>query len=200
MLSMPVMQNMLLNTVKITMTDVMIDIETAGDCDNAIVLTLGAAKFDPNSLSGPGDSLYMRIDIEEQEQLGRVRTDSTMAWWDTQPIDVREEAWSPYDRHSVNDALSQLQSFVKGSSAIWSQGPLFDIIILQHLYQQIGLRKPWRYNAIRDSRTLFKTVGDFRDRSTQGLHNALVDAHHQILGVQRCMQIINRNKAEDTST
>lgn len=188
-----VMPNMPPNTVKITMTDVMIDIETAGDCDNAIVLTLGAAKFDLNSLSGPGDSLYMRINIEEQEQLGRVRTASTVAWWDTQPIDVREEAWSPYDRQPVVTAMTQLTDFVKGASTVWSQGS-FDIKILENLYQQIGLRKPWRYNVIRDSRTLFKTVGDFRDRNATGLHNALVDAHHQIIGVQRCMSMINTIK------
>lgn len=174
--------------------DVMIDIETAGDSDNCIVLTLGAAKFNPNDLGGPGDSLYMRIDIDEQRELGRCTSEATLKWWDTQSVDVREEAWSPYDRVPVVAAMTQLSDFVKGAGAVWAQGPQFDMKILEHLYQQIGLRKPWRYNIVRDSRTLFKTVGDMRDRNVSGLHNALVDVHQQIIGVQRCFALINTIK------
>jgi hypothetical protein len=50
--------------------NLMIDLETLAVSPNAVVLSLGAVHFDPYS-TGYTDSLYFRIDIDDQDELGR---------------------------------------------------------------------------------------------------------------------------------
>jgi hypothetical protein len=71
-----------------------------------------------------------------------------------------------------------------GANCIWAQGPVFDIVILENLYRQLGKPAPWNYWQIRDSRTLLSTYGDPRDKNSAGLHNALADCVSQAQAVQ----------------
>lgn len=176
------------------MHDVMIDIETLGTSANCIILTVGAAKFNPNTVSAPIDNFYMRLSIDEQQQMNRCSEAETVDWWLKQDDAVRTEAFDPDNRIDIVTALTELSAFIKGSKSVWAQGPQFDMVILENIYQQFGIAKPWRYNIVRDCRTLFKIVGDFREANASGLHNALVDVHHQITGVQRCIEKINAIK------
>jgi hypothetical protein len=61
---------------------------------------------------------------------------------------------------------------------------IFDIVILENLYRQLGLPCPWNFWQIRDSRTLLSTHGDPRDKNKAGLHNALEDCVSQAQAVQ----------------
>ena len=67
---------------------------------------------------------------------------------------------------------------------------MFDIVILENLYRQIGKPAPWQYYSIRDSRTLLKALGDDRKGGAL-LHNALADAVSQAEAVQSA---VNRHK------
>lgn len=171
--------------------DVMLDIETLGVSANCIILTVGAAKFNPNTLSAPIANFYMRLDIDEQQQMNRCSEADTVDWWLKQDDAVRAEAFDPDNRVDIATALAELSAFIKGSSCVWAQGPQFDMVILEHLYQQYGMPVPWRYSRVRDSRTLFAVWDDLRDIDPEGKHNALVDCHNQIIGVQHCMLAIN---------
>lgn len=169
--------------------EIMLDLESFGTRPDCAILTLGAVKFNPYELDSFGDTLYFRIDVDEQLALGREVQEDTLQWWQKQAEDVREEALGEHNRISLESMYKQLNRFVVGASSIWCQGPAFDIVILENIYRQKGWPVPWQFWQIRDSRTLFAVHGDPREKGKAGLHNALEDAVSQAVGVQ---QIYNR--------
>jgi hypothetical protein len=170
--------------------DIMLDLESLGTRPDCAILTLGAIKFNPYVLDSFGDSLYLRIDVDEQLALGREVQEDTLTWWSKQAKDVREEALGEGNRVSLTEMYRQLNRFCVGATNIWCQGPAFDIVILENIYRQQGWPTPWQFWQIRDSRTLFGVHGDPREKGKAGLHNALEDCISQAQGVQ---QIFHRN-------
>lgn len=166
----------------------MLDIETLATSPDAVVLTFGAVKFDPFDDSKPMDKgLYFRVNVDEQLALGRNVDPGTVEWWGTQNEQVREEALGENDRTSLEDFTRQLNKFIVGADRIWAQGPVFDIVIIENLYRQLGKPAPWQYYTIRDSRTLLKALGDDR-KSGELLHNALADCVSQAEAVQSAVK------------
>ena len=163
----------------------MLDIETLATSPDSVILTFGAIKFDPfDSSKEMREGLYFRINVDEQIELGRNVDQGTVDWWGTQNEEVREEALGENDRISLDDFTRQLNKFVVGVNRVWAQGPVFDIVILENLYRQLGLPCPWQFWQIRDSRTLLSSLGDPREKNKAGLHNALEDAVSQAQAVQ----------------
>ena len=164
----------------------MIDLETLGVEPYSVILTLGAIKFDPYSDEEPHGELYLKLDTEEQESLGREIDDNTLAWWSQQSESVRNEALSEHDRVSVKQFLKEINRFCVGLDYLWCQGPLFDYAMLQNLYRQAGEPCPWNFWQIRDSRTLFAMMPqDPRKQIQEELHNALADSYYQAKCVQQ---------------
>ena len=162
----------------------MLDLETLSTKPDATVLTFGACKFNPYKQEDIDKGIYFRINVDEQITLGRDVDDSTVEWWGKQAEDVREEALGDGDRITLEQFTKELNRFIVGAKNIWAQGPVFDIVILENLYRQIGLPCPWQFWQIRDSRTLLSTHGDPREKNKVGLHNALEDAVSQAQAVQ----------------
>lgn len=164
--------------------DIMLDLETLATSPDSVILTIGAIKFDPFDTDvemGPG--LYHRINVDEQIDLGRHVDQGTVDWWGTQKEEVREEALGEHNRISLEEFTKDLNKFVVGATRIWAQGPVFDIVILENLYRQLGKPTPWPFYVIRDSRTLLKALGDTRKGGAL-LHNALADCVSQAEAIQ----------------
>jgi len=171
--------------------DIMLDLESLGTRPDCAILTLGAVKFDPFTPDAFGDSLYLRIDVDEQ--LALVQED-TLRWWSNQADDVREEALGEEGRVSLETMYRDLNRFCVGVENIWCQGPAFDIVILENIYRQSGWPTPWQFWQIRDSRTLFGVHGDPREKNKAGLHNALEDCVSQAQGVQAIYHALKLEK------
>lgn len=163
----------------------MLDIETLSQHPDAVILTIGAIKFDPYTLDSFGEPLYVRPDVDSQLESGRTYTEETVEWWGKQPDDVREEALGTDGRISVEETYRSLNRYLVGVNNIWTQGPVFDICIMENLYRQHGWPIPWNFWQISDSRTLFKIHGDPRPKNRASLHNALEDCISQAQAVQR---------------
>jgi len=165
----------------------MIDLETLDTSPACVVLTIGAVKFDPKKETVV-DELYIRVDVDEQLARNRTVDDGTVAWWATQPQMVQDEAMGEQDRMAVTDMIYQLNKFMVGTELIWGQGYGFDMTILENLYQQYGVNKPWNFWSLRDSRTVFKMMktDPLRVIPKVMAHNALADAHHQAQCLQWC--------------
>ncbi|HET8688409.1 MAG TPA: 3'-5' exonuclease [Methanosarcina sp.] len=171
----------------------MIDLETMSTRPDAVILTIGCVKFDPYT-DAIGDGLYLRVDVDEQIGIDRHIQQETMDWWAKQADDVREEAFSESGRTALEETYKQLNRFVAGAGNIWAQGPHFDIVILENLYLQKEWPTPWQFWQIRDSRTLFGTHGDPRDKNAKGAHNALEDCISQAKAVQSIYKKLNLSR------
>ena len=172
----------------------MLDLESLGTRPDCAILTLGAVKFDEYTPGSIGETLYHRIDVDEQLALGREVQEDTLAWWAQQAQDVREEALSEEGRVSLETLYRDLNRFCVGVNNIWCQGPAFDIVILENIYRQQGWPTPWQFWQIRDSRTLFGVHGDPREKNKEGLHNALEDCISQAQGVQEIYRRLKISK------
>ena len=164
--------------------DIMLDLETLSTRPDATILTFGACKFDPYTQTDIDKGIYFSINVDEQTELGLHVDDNTVEWWGRQAEDVREEALGDGDRISLEQFTQELNRFIVGANNIWAQGPVFDIVILENLYRQLGKPCPWQFWQIRDSRTLLSTHGDPREKNKAGLHNALEDCVSQAQAVQ----------------
>lgn len=169
-----------------TNNQVMIDIETLSTRPNAVILTIGAVKFDPFSLQEPGPGFYCRVEIDSQD---RHVCEDTMSWWAQQNPQVQQEAFNEHDRLPLAQALQDLSRFCDSQQGYWSHGVVFDMGILEDAYVSLGLRAwiPWSYTLVRDCRTVLKISSTPVERGDQA-HNALVDCWYQALAVQRACE------------
>jgi hypothetical protein len=172
-------------------THAMIDLETLATTPDAVVLTIGGVKFDPNVISPSHSYFYYRFDVNEQLDAGRATDPSTLEWWGTQDPAVMEEALGDHDRTPVFNILTALNKWCVGVDAIWAQGPAFDIVILENLFRQYNHHTPWPFWKIRDSRTLFQIMPkDPRKEINFEAHNALEDCKVQARCVQQSIQYL----------
>jgi hypothetical protein len=162
-----------------------IDLETIDTKPSATILSLGAVKFNPLNDSEPHSELYIKIDIDEQDSLGRTASDDTIAWWGRQDPAIMEEAFDPEGRLSVAETFKQINKWAVGIDVLWGQGYGFDMTILEDLYRSAGMPIPWNFWQVRDSRTLFACLErDPRKDMQSNLHNALADAYYQSKAIQ----------------
>lgn len=160
----------------------MLDLETLAVSPRSTILTLGAVHFDPLG-SRMFDCLYMRIDIDAQDTLGREVDPNTLDWWSKQSPEIMEEAFDPTHRIPLTEAVDQFHKFAWGCDTFWSHGSVFDIVIMEDLYRQLNRTPPWNFWQIRDTRTIFD-LGIDPEMPQNSKHNALEDARRQAIGVQ----------------
>jgi hypothetical protein len=162
----------------------MIDLETLSTRPDAVILTVGAIKFNPYTQDDPYDPLYFKVDVDAQTALGRHVQPDTIDWWGTQPQEIQDEALGEGDRKDLDYTVKAINKWAVGVDTFWCQGPLFDFAILQSLYAQLNIPTPWDYWRIRDSRTLFSLYKE-TETAKADAHNALADCDYQAKKVQR---------------
>jgi hypothetical protein len=190
--------------------ELMIDIEALDKRPTGIILTIGAQLFDPtsehlwaeNSILDPisGDripaELNIRIDVDEQEALGRTTDEDTIAWWAKQSAEAQEEAFGEEDRLSLKDSLTVLTRMAevcgpKKSVRIWSKGPTYDIMMLENAMEQAGVRIPWSFWNVRDARTVYGLCPSLDTRKNGPIsHRALDDCRQQIILLRESFNIL----------
>jgi exodeoxyribonuclease VIII len=126
--------------------------------------------------------------------LGREIDPNTIDWWSKQDSAIMEEAFSPNNRVPLVDAMNQFHKFAWGSTAFWSHGATFDLIILEDIYRQLNKPLPWNYWQLRDTRTLFD-LGFDPNMPKESKHDALQDAIRQAVGVQNVYRQISDLKS-----
>jgi hypothetical protein len=175
-------------------THAMVDIETLGTKSDCVVLTVGGVKFDPFSGEPPHSPFLYKLDIDQQKEAGRVVDEGTLEWWSKQDPDIRDEAFDPDGRISVNKFCNEFNKWLVGVDKKWAQGPRFDYGILEHLFEQFDIHKNWFYWDETDSRTLFSLVPGDPRKNTEGKqidhHSALADAYNQAVAVQESFKLL----------
>ena len=168
----------------------MVDLETMAVSPRTVILTLGAVHFDPFS-DEILDELYFRINIDDQDALGREVDPNTIDWWAKQDPAIMEEAFSPDNRLPVSEAIDKFHKFAWGCDKFWAHGSMFDLVIIEDIYRQLNRTAPWQYWQCRDTRTLFDLADPEMPQAEK--HNALADAIRQAVGVQNCYRKLGKS-------
>lgn len=166
--------------------DVMIDIETLSTVTDAAILSIAAVKFDPfNPTEQNYEEFQCFIDIEDCKAKGLTISEDTMAWWETQPPEVKKLNFESEPRLKLSDALSQLTSFCRGVKRYWCQGMNFDPVVLESAYKRVDMKPEWKFWEWRDSRTVSRLV-HFTNlpKKPKTAHTAIEDCNYQIQIVQ----------------
>jgi hypothetical protein len=179
------------------MTEVMMDLETLSVRPHAVILVIGAIKFNRGQTWDTNinektleklDTFYVRIKIESCEKVGLHTDISTQKWWGEQEDDVKYEALSNPDRVSLKKALTKFAEWYGKNprQKIWGNGSSFDCSILGEAYKRCGLDIPWKFWLERDLRTMLDIGGvKMNDLPQYKKHHALYDCYRQIIGFQK---------------
>ena len=155
----------------------MIDLETLGLHNNAVILSLGAALF---SLSGEVEPLYhRRIKIASCIKAGLIVDGGTIEWWMNQREEVKNKLFS-VEAKELSTVLWEFENVVLSTIPdfgryIWSHGSNFDVVLYENACKLMGRQVWWHYKDVRDTRTLF-ALADYRYEAKGGKENALHDA------------------------
>lgn len=166
-----------------------IDIETLGVGHDAVVIQIAAAVYTYTE-KGAGkvlETLDVKPNIQNQLRNGRVISGDTTKFWlaDAKRQKVFADIISAKGNY-VGDALAALAELIKDHEVdeIWTQGPTFDIMILENMMKQYHQACPWKFYQIRDLRTVQEFVGhDEKSRAIKDsgvTHDAMDDVMTQI--------------------
>lgn len=163
---------------------VMVDLETLGLTPDSVILSLGAVEFSHNTVDPV--TYYRQCSIECQTN--RRIDPSTLTWW------IGQDHKIPVGDYAVRDVIGYFNDWLQDVNPdgreliIWSNGTDFDIPLLYNVYKQIGLKPNWKYNSVRDYRTVSKLFSQVPKPEFVGQkHNALDDALNQA----RHLRLIN---------
>jgi len=166
-------------------SDVSIDLETLSTDNDAVILSIGATKFNIDT-GEIFDTYYVEVKVNDALLHGSVNGD-TLSWWMRQSDQARELFAEGNTKLNLTDALRGLTAFVGLSTdlSVWGNGATFDVSILDHAYRSAhNATAPWKFWKVRDMRTLVDvaTRMDFDRQSIpfQGTpHHAGDDSAHQ---------------------
>lgn len=167
------------------MKHIMIDLETMGTAADAVIVSIGAVKFDLDSDWMDDDGFYASVSVDSNLEMKRRIQEDTLIWWMKQS----PEAQSVFLEAKVHlaAALVELSDWIgQGDYCIWSNGADFDLPMLAHAYTQHGIEVPWKFWNSRCFRTYKNLPGAKNVKvPVEGVkHNALTDALYQAKTVQ----------------
>lgn len=175
----------------------MLDLETLSVRPNAVILVIGAIKFNRGETWKENidekdieklNVFYMRINIESCVQAGLHVDKETEQWWDQQADDLKYEALKNPNRVTLKEGLKSFKVWfgTNPHTKIWGNGSSFDCTILGEAYKRCGMEIPWKYWLERDLRTIMD-LGNVRmcELPQYKKHHALYDCYRQIIGFQR---------------
>lgn len=183
------------------MNRMMLDIETMSTHESkALVLSVGVVVFDlkPESPVIKHEGLWI-LNVNEQLVRGREVSLKTQHWWMEQS-NAAKELWVTMQQNRVQHVLEQIALRYEGRwghpeaplegrcEEIWANGTVFDIGNMNHLYLDFEVEVPWRYNQVRDMRTIVRVNPEHQkptatmecERTDRIPHHPLADCRNQI--------------------
>ena len=139
------------------MTEIVLDLETAGNRPGCAILSIGAVAHVPGRPLDEVEEYYATIDLESCQGAGLQIGAGTLAWWLEQDFATRAEAFSgtqslQYVLVTFADWLKSVES--PGGIEIYGKGPSFDCAILAAAYAATGQKTPWDFRDERCVRTV----------------------------------------------
>lgn len=179
------------------MKHVMVDLETLGTTADAVILSIGAVRFDLNSDAIDDAGFYASVSVESNLDYKRRISESTLMWWLQQSAEAQKVFFEPKD--TLINALCNLSDWISTDDCfMWSNGADFDLPMLAHAYTQCVVDIPWKFYNSRCVRT-YKTLPQAANVKISRVgthHNALHDAMYQAQLVQTIQRVIDKKPAK----
>ena len=190
-----------------TVIDFSIDIETLGTKPGSVVTEIGIAN------SHTADEFHMYLPINPQRQLGLMIEQETAKWHEENNpnYDTMLKACQALDQTQV-ELIQDLGLMGEHIAAIvhngnvdneaeytpriWMNSPQFDAVLLEVVFDLVGLPYPWHYRELRDLRTIRDLADVGKDHHAlpeypENAHDALIDAKYQLEIVTICRNHLN---------
>lgn len=171
---------------------VMADIESLDLGPRSVISQIGMVfvpASDPETIL---DEVLVYLPIQPQLTLNRTIGAKTLAFWMTQGEQARKE----FEQNTGDDFdelpallrhVNRKFSAIVGESEyeLFARGPQFDITNIQSVMMDVAIQPAWRYDRIRDLRTVMALAGlrtgDVpRDTVKYPEHMAVADCHYQL--------------------
>jgi len=181
------------------MRHIMFDLETFGTAPGSVLRSIGAVAFDPWG-EGHGKEFYANIDRASCEALGLKVDPATEKWWAGQSREAENQLLA--NPVALTDVVKSFHDFFRASGAeyVWCQGANFDSVLWEAAAKATGVKfMPWKFWNVRDTRTAYH-LAKFNEKSVarEGTyHNALDDARHQVVCVQKAVCAFSAQAALD---
>lgn len=158
--------------------DISFDLETLGIGPQALILSIGAVRFDRKT-GELGPEFYRLIELNGLGASGVIDA-STVVWWMQQNARAQADIFGKdLQRHSLPESLKDFRLFCEGAETYWQRGDK-DAEWLGNAYQRCGVEAPWVFWELRDQRTLAVEFDHLVAKAPRGTaHNALADAKAQ---------------------
>lgn len=174
-----------------------VDLETLGNNPEALILSIGAVKFDPDH--GVIDEKFHAIIDLGKPGGGRIDL-STVLWWMKQPAEARDRLFVNPNHEllmPLTHALVEFSEFIGFNDELpdgeypdimlWQRGDK-DALWLTSAYEGLGIKVPFGFWQWSDQRTLCKYV-PFQWPNRDGTHHdALDDAEYQAVCLCRAFE------------
>lgn len=165
-------------------TNVMVDIETLGKGNNAVILSIGAVKFDPWG-HNVEESFYVAIDPESCQAHGLKLDASTVMWWMQDERSAARTLMVKDKRVNLADALYGFTDWFGEDKPVWGNGATFDNVILTSAYSACAIERPWQFWNDKCYRTVKCMASSVKLVREGTYHNALDDAISQAKHLQK---------------
>jgi DNA polymerase III epsilon subunit-like protein len=154
---------------------VMLDKETLGTRADAVILSIGAVKFDLDGDHIDDAAFYASVSIDSNLDAGRTIDEDTLLWWMDQSPEARAVFSEP--KTTLNNALSDFVEWFGDATYVWSNGASFDIVMMSNALRAAGMSIPWKFYNERCVRT-YKNIPGMKNIKVENTlkHNALADA------------------------
>lgn len=173
------------------MKHIMIDLETLGTVADAVIMSIGAVKFDLDSDALDDTGFYASVSIDSNSEVKRRVQEDTLVFW------MKQTAAAQHVFHEekvpLRNALEDLADWIGDDSYVmWSNGADFDLPMLAHAFTQHCIEVPWKFWNSRCFRT-YKNLPQARSAvfTPHGVkHNALADAVNQARHLQAIHAVV----------
>lgn len=176
---------------------IMLDLETWGTGNNAVIISIGACKFTTDEII---DNFHVAVDPKSCQAHGLEIDPETILWWLDPERDEARRNWLAQERIDIGSALLGFQMWCGESRtavAIWGNGSTFDNIILRSAYAATGLEYPFRFWQDHCYRTMKQLTPDCAIVREGTHHNALDDAISQAKHLQMIWRQLDATRYRD---
>lgn len=144
-----------------------LDIETLGTKSNAVILSIGVTPWELSADNYDIDrwineSLFVKLKVSSQRELGRTVDQSTLEWWKKQnDLAIKTSVTPSGSDLAPAEAIETLRRYIAprcdASTRVFIRGSL-DQLCIDDLCDQLGTPPLFPYNAYRDFRTAIDII------------------------------------------